>query len=83
MFVADLKFRIIMGKKMGMNSKAVAAKERKNEKAASEKAAKEAALEDEKWRDDGNPLAKKQVNLFLQKIQSITVRPFSNHTHDL
>ena len=51
----------IMGKKMGINSKSVAAKERKNEKAAAEKAAKDAALEDAKWRDDGNPLAKKQV----------------------
>ena len=66
-----------MGKKMGMNSKAVAAKERKNEKAASEKSAKDAAMEDEKWRDDGNPLAKKQVNLFLHQIQSITSRPVS------
>ena len=66
-----------MGKKMGMNSKAVAAKERKNEKAASEKAARDAAMEDEKWRDDGNPLAKKQVNLFLHQIRSITVRPVS------
>ena len=50
-----------MGKKMGMNSKAVAAKERKNDKAAAEKGAKDAALEDAKWKDDGNPLAKKQV----------------------
>ena len=70
-------FYTIMGKKMGMNSKAVAAKERKNEKAASEKAARDAAMEDEKWRDDGNPLAKKQVNLFLHQIRSITVRPVS------
>jgi len=46
---------------MGINSKSVAAKERKNEKAAAEKAAKDAALEDAKWRDDGNPLAKKQA----------------------
>ena len=50
-----------MGKKMGLNSKAVAAKDRKNEKAASEKAAKEAALEDAKWVDDNKQLAKKQV----------------------
>ena len=70
-------FYTIMGKKMGMNSKAVAAKERKNDKAASEKAARDAAMEDEKWRDDGNPLAKKQVNLFLHQIRSITVRPVS------
>ena len=47
---------------MGMNSKAVAAKERKNEKAASEKAAKDAAIEDAKWVDDNKQLAKKQVN---------------------
>jgi len=46
---------------MGINSKSVAAKERKNEKAAAEKAVKDAALEDAKWRDDGNPLAKKQA----------------------
>ena len=51
-----------MGKKMGMNSKAVAAKERKNEKAASEKAAKDAAIEDAKWVDDNKQLAKKQVD---------------------
>ena len=51
-----------MGKKMGMNSKAVAAKERKNEKAASEKAAKDAAVEDAKWVDDNKQLAKKQVD---------------------
>lgn len=50
-----------MGKKMGINSKAVAAKERKNEKAASEKAAKEKAIEDAKWVDDDKNLAKKQV----------------------
>ena len=47
---------------MGMNSKAVAAKERKNEKAATEKAAKDAALEDAKWVDDNKQLAKKQVD---------------------
>lgn len=46
---------------MGINSKAVAAKERKNEKAASEKAAKEKAIEDAKWVDDDKNLAKKQV----------------------
>ena len=55
-------FTLRMGKKMGMNSKAVAAKERKNEKAASEKAAKDAAIEDAKWADDNKQLAKKQVN---------------------
>ena len=57
---------------MGINTKSVAAKERKNEKAAAEKAAKDAAIEDAKWRDDGNPLAKKQVsfykiNIFIQR----------------
>lgn len=57
-----------MGKKMGINSKAAAAKERKDEKAASEKAAKEAAIEDAKWKDDGNPLAKKQVNVNRKKF---------------
>ena len=57
-----------MGKKMGINTKSVAAKERKNEKAAAEKAAKDAALEDAKWRDDGNPLAKKQVRHYKLKI---------------
>merc|ERR1719412_3002783 len=41
---------------MGMNSKAVAAKERKNEKAA-----KDAAIEDAKWVDDNKQLAKKQA----------------------
>ena len=67
--------RNIMGKKMGINTKSVAAKERKNEKAAAEKAAKDAAIEDAKWRDDGNPLAKKQVshyelkNLFYEKFK--------------
>ena len=50
---------------MGINTKSVAAKERKNEKAAAEKAAKEAAIEDAKWKDDGNPLAKKQVSHIL------------------
>ena len=58
--IAD-HINITMGKKMGLNSKAVAAKDRKNEKAASEKAAKEAALEDAKWVDDNKQLAKKQV----------------------
>ena len=57
-----------MGKKMGMNSKAVAAKDRKNEKAASEKAAKDAAIEDAKWVDDNKQLAKKQVNKNKQSV---------------
>ena len=45
----------------GENSKAVAARERKNEKANAEKAAKEKAAEDAKWADDDKSLAKKQV----------------------
>ena len=44
----------------GENSKAVAARERKNEKASAEKAAKEKAAEDAKWADDDKSLAKKQ-----------------------
>ena len=54
-----------MGKKMGINTKAVAAKERKNEKAASEKAAKEKAIEDSKWVDNDKNLAKKQVGRLI------------------
>lgn len=45
----------------GENSKAVAARERKNEKATSEKLAKQKALEDEYWKDDNKSLAKKQA----------------------
>ena len=56
---------------MGMNSKAVAAKERKNEKAASEKAAKDAAMEDAKWVDDNKQLAKKQVRKPTGSTKSI------------
>ena len=52
-----------MGKKMGENSKAVAARERKNEKATAEKAAKEKAIEDAKWMDNDKSLAKKQVKV--------------------
>ncbi len=49
-----------MPKKLtGENSKAVAAKERKNEKAAIEKAAKQKAEEDSYWADDDRNLAKK------------------------
>jgi len=43
------------------NSKAVAAKERKNEKAALEKSAKQKKAEDEYWADDDKSLAKKQA----------------------
>ena len=51
-----------MGKKMGENSKAVAARDRKNEKDQQQKAVKEKAMEDAKWADDDKALAKKQVN---------------------
>ena len=51
-----------MGKKMGENSKAVAARDRKNEKDQQQKAIKEKAMEDAKWADDDKALAKKQVN---------------------
>ena len=51
-----------MPKKMsGENSKAVAARERKNEKATADKAAKDRAAEDAKWADNDKGLAKKQV----------------------
>ena len=50
-----------MGKKMGENSKAVAARDRKNEKEQQQKAIKEKAAEDAKWADDDKALAKKQV----------------------
>ena len=54
-----------MPKKMsGENSKAVAARERKNEKANAEKSAKEAAAEDAKWADSDKSLAKKQAGHF-------------------
>ena len=47
---------------VGENSKAAAAKARKNEKAEAEKAKKDAAIEDAKWADDNKQLAKKQVS---------------------
>ena len=50
-----------MGKKMGENSKAVAARDRKNEKDQQQKAVKDKAMEDAKWADDDKALAKKQV----------------------
>ena len=50
-----------MGKKMGENSKAVAARDRKNEKEQQQKAIKEKAAKDAKWADDDKALAKKQV----------------------
>ena len=54
-------FRYKMGKKVGENSKAVAARERKNASQAQSKAAKEAALEDAKWVDNDKSRAKKEV----------------------
>jgi len=50
-----------MPKKMGENSKAVAARERKNEKINLEKSAKQKAEEDAYWQDDNKQLAKKQA----------------------
>jgi len=46
---------------VGENSKAAAAKARKNEKADAEKAKKEKEIEDAKWQDDNKSLAKKQA----------------------
>lgn len=46
---------------VGENSKAAAAKARKNEKADAEKAKKEKEIEDAKWLDDNKSLAKKQA----------------------
>lgn len=46
---------------VGENSKAAAAKARKNEKADAEKAKKDKELEDAKWADDNKQLAKKQA----------------------
>ena len=45
----------------GENSKAVAAKARKNEKAEAEKNKKEKEIEDAKWADDDKSAKKKQV----------------------
>ena len=49
--------------KKGENMKAVAAKQRKDEKAQAEKAKKEKEIEDAYWRDDDKQLAKKQVRV--------------------
>ena len=64
-----------MGKKMGENSKAVAARDRKNEKDQQQKAVKEKAMEDAKWADDDKALAKKQVGNVLnhQNQESHTI----------
>jgi len=48
--------------KKGENMKAVAARQRKDEKASAEKAKKEKEIEDALWRDDDKHLAKKQVS---------------------
>jgi len=50
----------VMPKKLSENTKAVAARERKNEKNEKEKASREKAAEDAKWVDDDKSLAKKQ-----------------------
>jgi hypothetical protein len=47
--------------KKGENMKAVAAKQRKEEKASAEKAKKEKESEDALWRDDDKHVAKKMV----------------------
>ena len=64
-----------MGKKMGENSKAVAARDRKNEKDQQQKAVKEKAMEDAKWADDDKAPAKKQVGNVLnhQNQESHTI----------
>jgi len=49
-----------MPKKLTENTKAVAARERKNEKADKDKSAKAKAAEDALWADDDKSLAKKQ-----------------------
>jgi hypothetical protein len=52
--------------KKGENMKAVAAKQRKDEKASAEKAKKEKEIEDALWRDDDKHLAKKQVSAIIK-----------------
>ena len=47
--------------KKGENMKAVAAKQRKEEKTSAEKAKKEKEIEDALWKDDDKQLAKKLV----------------------
>ena len=47
------------------NSKAVAAKDRKNEKAALEKSAKQKKAEDEYWADDDKSLGKYVITTLL------------------
>ena len=62
MLVSDFKVKPKMPKKMsGENSKAVAARERKNEKVTADKNAKDRAVEDAKWVDNDKGAAKKQV----------------------
>jgi len=54
-----------MPKKVGENSKAVAARARKEEVASAEKAKKAKEAEDALWRDDDKNNAKKQVLILL------------------
>ena len=61
-----------MPKKMsGENSKAVAARERKNEKVTAEKASKDRAAEDAKWADNDKGLAKKQVWVCVTLVKGL------------
>lgn len=67
--VAKISFVATMPKKFaGVNSKAAAAKARKEDKADAEKAQREAAIEDAKWRDDDKKLAKKQVGGVIRAV---------------
>jgi len=60
-----------MGKKMGENSKAVEAREKKNEKATKEKNAKDAATEDAKWADDGNGKLNKKEEAERKRLETL------------
>ena len=55
------------------NSKAVAAKDRKNEKAALEKSAKQKKAEDEYWADDDKSLGKYVITTLLP--EALTAYP--------
>lgn len=58
----DLSFSVFeMPKKCGENSKAVAARARKEEAASTEKAKRAKEAEDALWADDDKHIAKKQV----------------------
>ena len=60
-----------MPKKTGENSKAVAAKERKNEKATAEKAQKQKQEEDAYWADDDKSLGEDHGGLSNKLTQFI------------